>query len=84
VVASAEAGSPREAGQRVSADDLHVHPVNDLIDHELTGECPCGPQARPVERSDGSMGWLMVHNSLDAREKDEPEDECDGADHELR
>lgn len=65
----------------MSADDLHVHPVNDLIKHELADECPCGPQSRPVERDDGSIGWLMVHNSLDGREQDEPEDECDGAGH---
>jgi hypothetical protein len=55
----------------VSTDELHVHPLGDLIEHELTEDCPCGPQARPVTRDDGSVGWLQVHNSLDGREKRE-------------
>jgi hypothetical protein len=55
----------------VTADDLHVHPLHDLIEHELTGDCPCGPRPEPVKRDDGSVGWLLVHNSLDGREKRE-------------
>lgn len=46
----------------------HVVPRNDLIDHELTGACPCGPQDQSVIRDDGSVGWLTVHHSLDGRE----------------
>ena len=48
--------------------NLHVHPLGDVIEHELTDDCVCGPPARPVVRDDGSMGWLMVHHSLDGRE----------------
>jgi hypothetical protein len=50
---------------------LHVYPQNDLIGHDTsTSEagCACGPQQRPVAREDGSVGWLLVHNSLDGRE----------------
>lgn len=47
---------------------LHVVPVGDLVDHVLTGDCPCGPSDKPVERDDGSVGWLAVHHSLDGRE----------------
>ena len=50
---------------------IHVVPVDDLIEH-LTGEgdeCPCGPDTEPVERDDGSMGWIVVHHSLDGREE---------------
>ncbi|MET9222331.1 hypothetical protein ABZX65_26695 [Streptomyces sp. NPDC003300] len=53
----------------------HVHPVNDLIAHDTStddADCPCGPTVRPVERPDGSMGWLIVHASLDGRELQEP------------
>jgi hypothetical protein len=50
---------------------VHVHPVDDLIEHELTDECPCGPEQRPVEREDGGTGWVVVHHSLDGREKTE-------------
>jgi hypothetical protein len=50
---------------------LHVLPAADLIEHETTEDCPCGPKAEPVERDDGSMGWLHVHHSLDGREATE-------------
>jgi hypothetical protein len=50
---------------------VHVHPVDDLIEHELTDECPCGPESRREVLEDGSDGWLVVHHSLDGREKTE-------------
>ena len=49
---------------------VHVLPINDLIEHEEEGDnCPCGPTVEPVKRADGSMGWLLVHHSLDGREQ---------------
>jgi hypothetical protein len=53
------------------SDEAHVHPVGDLIEHEFTDDCPCGPESRPVKRDDGSVGWLVVHNSLDGSERKE-------------
>lgn len=51
---------------------VHVTPVNDLISHyEFEDECVCGPTVEPVEREDGTYGWLFVHHSLDGRENDE-------------
>lgn len=49
---------------------FHVVPVNDLIEHDTTGEqdCVCGPDVEPVERDDGSVAWLISHHSLDGRE----------------
>lgn len=47
----------------------HVTPINDLIEHEDTEDCLCGPTLVPVNRADGSHGWLYVHHSLDGREK---------------
>lgn len=53
----------------VNSDNVHVLPVGDLIEHEDTGEdCLCGPTVEPVEREDGSYGWLIIHHSLDGRE----------------
>lgn len=52
----------------------HVIPVNDLIEHQVDENCPCGPAADPVKRDDGSVGWLYVHHSLDGRELDEDRD----------
>ena len=49
---------------------VHVYPVDDLVEHDTSGEedCICGPETEPVEREDGSMGWLISHHSLDGRE----------------
>lgn len=49
---------------------VHVTPVNDFIDHmEHEDDCICGPTVEPVERYDGSFGWLITHHSLDGRER---------------
>lgn len=50
---------------------LHVLPVNDLIDHEDSDECICGPASTLIQRADGSDGWVVTHNSLDGREHKE-------------
>lgn len=48
---------------------VHVIPVNDLIEHLTDGSgCPCGPTDDPVERDDGSYGWVAIHHPLDGRE----------------
>ncbi|MEU0787571.1 hypothetical protein ABZ341_39275 [Streptomyces sp. NPDC006173] len=48
---------------------MHVEPIDDLIEHDTSGTpCVCGPTERPVKRDDGSVGWVVVHNSLDGRE----------------
>jgi hypothetical protein len=53
------------------ADHVHVFPINDLVEHQVDdgGGCTCGPRVEPVERDDGSYGWLVVHHSLDGRER---------------
>ena len=54
------------------AGTVHVLPVGDLIAHEETGDdCPCGPRIEPVPADDGSIGWLVLHHSLDNREASE-------------
>lgn len=55
---------------QATADDVHVVPVGDLIEH-CREECVCGPTVEPVQRDDGSYGWLYTHHSLDGRELDE-------------
>lgn len=49
------------------SDTWHVMPVNDLIEHE-DHDCACLPTTEPVKRDNGSMGWVVVHNSFDGRE----------------
>lgn len=53
------------------SDTFHVIPLNDLVEHDTDGEerCVCGPTTEPVERDDGSFGWLVTHHSLDGRER---------------
>lgn len=51
---------------------MHVLPIDDLIEHEDAGtSCVCGPIERPVKADDGAINWVVVHNSLDGREKEE-------------
>jgi len=51
---------------------VHTYPVNDLVDHNTNNdECICGPTTEPVKRDDGSIGWHILHHSLDGREKTE-------------
>jgi len=53
-------------------DSVHVLPSGDLVAHDSEGDdCVCGPGVEPVKRRDGSVGWLVIHHSLDGREVDE-------------
>ena len=42
---------------------VHVLPLGDLIEHEESQDCPCGPRVEWC-----GSGWVVVHNSLDGRE----------------
>lgn len=42
---------------------------DDAFFHEIDEDCPCGPTSQPVTRDDGSVGWVVVHHSLDGREQ---------------
>jgi hypothetical protein len=56
------------------SDRRHVHPVNDLIEHDtVSDDCVCGPGMRPVRQNDGSITWVITHHSLDGREAKEPQ-----------
>jgi hypothetical protein len=51
---------------------LHVTPTDDLVDHDTSSaeaDCVCGPEVRPVTHDDGSIGWLLVHHSLNGTEQ---------------
>ena len=52
---------------------VHVLPVNDLMEHEDEGDdCWCGVSIEPVrDEETGAVGWLITHQSLDGRERDE-------------
>lgn len=51
---------------------LHLVPQHDLVSHDTSTsepDCVCRPDLRPAAREDGSVGWLLVHHSLDGREQ---------------
>jgi hypothetical protein len=51
---------------------VHTYPVNDLIEHDTDGsDCSCGPTTEPVPLDDGTIGWQVIHHSLDGREQTE-------------
>ena len=55
------------------SDTIHTFPLNDIIEHDTSGEpCVRGPDMEAVFRDDGSTGWVIVHHSLDGRELHEP------------
>jgi hypothetical protein len=63
----------RRPAQQVS-NTLHVTPIGDLVDHDTStteADCVCGPEVRPADQDDGSIGRLLVHHSLDGREQTE-------------
>lgn len=51
--------------------NVHIKPCNDLIEHESTDNCICGPVNIPIVREDGSTIWEVVHHSLDGREQND-------------
>ncbi|HEY9413581.1 MAG TPA: hypothetical protein VIQ30_02375 [Pseudonocardia sp.] len=45
---------------------------DDLIGHERSEACPCGPDVQLVRHEGEPDVWLVVHHSLDGRERSEP------------
>lgn len=42
--------------------------TGDLVEHELSDDCVCGPTVEAVFANDGSCGWLVIHHALDDRD----------------
>lgn len=58
----------------VVADDineLHVVPLDDLVEHTSDADCICGPDCEPFPKSDGSFAYVYRHHSIDGREASE-------------
>ena len=54
-----------------TTDDLHVTPIDDIVQHEQSDDCVCMPSPEAIKRDDGSVGWMHTHHSLDGRERHE-------------
>ena len=51
---------------------LHVVPLNDLVEHDCATDeatCVCGPRIERETYPAVPDGWLIIHNSLDGRER---------------
>lgn len=51
----------------------------DLIDHDLDGDCVCLPDVETVESDTGEIVFLTQHRSIDGREAQEVEADGMGA-----
>lgn len=58
-----------------SGDEIHVSPVGDLVEHEMTPLCLCGPTGDIIgpEDTGGRPAMMYTHHSLDGRELAEPD-----------
>lgn len=52
----------------IEGNDGHAIPVADLVEHEESEDCVCGPRVCLLGRPDGSDAWAYTHHSLDGRE----------------
>ncbi|MGK5677491.1 hypothetical protein [Actinoplanes sp. URMC 104] len=48
--------------------EIHVTPKDDLITHEDSGFCVCGPRLDLIRHPSGATKWAYIHPSLDNRE----------------
>ena len=56
---------------RVHTGIVHTVPDRDLVEHERSEDCPCGPHTERLVGDDGSDSWHHQHHSLDGREHHE-------------
>lgn len=43
----------------------HAMPARDLVKHEVSTECACGPSLKVVMREDGLSVWIVGHHALE-------------------
>lgn len=55
---------------QTSEHEVQVHPKDDLAEHVPSELCWCRPRWKPTWH-----GRVVIHNSLDGREKNEPDAE---------
>ena len=54
---------------------ISVLPVNDVLEHDQTLDCICGPDVEWIDPETGDTypsGPFVLHHSLDGREAKEP------------
>lgn len=65
--------SHRWAATRTSVDVFHIHPLGDLIEHQLddAGDCVCGPACFVDTGTDVGDVDRWIHHALDGRDVSE-------------
>lgn len=60
----------RSGWRATSTEDgvAHVLPIGDLVPHDLTDDCICGPKVEITIHTHGPDGHLITHHALDGRE----------------
>ena len=53
----------RPTGERHRLADIHVLPINDVVEHEESEDCPCEPRIE----GDGPR-FIIIHHAFDRRE----------------
>lgn len=48
---------------------LHIVPAGDLVEHEATSECICGPTTDIIIGENGETQWHVTHHALDGRDR---------------
>lgn len=46
----------------------HIVPKDDLVAHENSSKCICGPKVDSFVDKNGIVAWQYLHESLDRRE----------------
>lgn len=47
---------------------VHVRPIGDLVPHDLTDDCICGPTLQIHQHDDAPDGHVYTHHAIDGRE----------------
>lgn len=71
--------NPGWCAESASVDDkttiIHIHPIDDLVLHDLSEDCICGTdQELMTDENFTKMCVIVSHNSLDGRETYEEQD----------
>lgn len=55
----------------IEPEPQHVYPLNDLVAHEMSADCLCGPKLVADDIGEYWPRLIVVHHSLDGRENHE-------------
>ncbi|MET7992841.1 hypothetical protein ABZU76_18310 [Amycolatopsis sp. NPDC005232] len=52
----------------IDGGDLHLVPIEDVVWHDFSNDCLCGPKIElHHSQANGSDVWYVIHHALDER-----------------